>query len=182
MKGRFMLSKYGSGTNKELTHRPIERWLRKIFRWKSRETYVGSRIDRRGFYRLKLEDQDSLDLCLTMEDERVFCTTLKNLSASGFSCQIEGLKSINGRQNITALFALPLEDTHIIKLEVFLVSFKKGDDENGDIFRFRFCEGIKDEDRDLIHRYVVQKQFETLENLNPRNDAEFEDDKVLTGD
>jgi len=43
---------------------------------------------------------------------------------------------------------------------------------------------MKDEDRDRIHRYIVQKQFETLENKNPQISAQYDDDytETLTGD
>ena len=54
--------------------------------------------------------------------------------------------------------------------------------DEGDIFRFRFFEGMDDEDRDRIHQYIVQKQFETLEKIAPQNPMEYDDDTALTGD
>ena len=118
-----------------------------------------------------------------MQDERVFCTSIRDLSASGFGCEIQGLTRIHNGQPITALFALPLEEPVIIKSEVFLVSIKKGGMmDEGDIFRFRFFEGMDDEDRDRIHQYIVQKQFETLEKIAPQNPMEYDDDTALTGD
>jgi hypothetical protein len=181
-KADLMVSKYDSGTKLELTYRPIESWLRKIFRLKSRKLSVDPNVDRRDFYRLKLDHP--LDLCLTMQDERVYCTTLRDMSASGFGCHIKGLTQIQSGQPVTAIFALPLEEPVIIKSEAYLVSIKKGDEVNGDIFRFRYFEGIRDEDRDLIHRYIVQKQFEALEKNNPEDIEHYEDDypEVLTGD
>jgi c-di-GMP-binding flagellar brake protein YcgR len=171
-----MVSKYDPGIKPESAYRPIERWLRKLFRLKSREVHVGSNVDRRDFYRLDVDPQQPLDLCLTMQDEQVLCTTIRDMSASGFGCHIKGLTQIHVGQPITALFALPLEEPVIIKSEVYLVSIKKGDEENGDIFRFRYSEGIKDEDRDLIHRYIVQQQFEFLEKNNSRKTTQYEDD------
>ena len=118
-----------------------------------------------------------------MQDERVFCISIRDLSASGFGCEIQGLTRIHSGQPITALFALPLEEPVIIKSEVFLVSIKKGGMmDEGDIFRFRFFEGMDDEDRDRIHQYIVQKQFETLEKIAPQNPMEYDDDTALTGD
>jgi hypothetical protein len=110
-----------------------------------------------------------LDLCLTMQDERVFCTNIDDLSASGFGCHIKGLARIHSKQPITALFVLPMEEPRIIKSEVFLVSALKGNDDEGDLFRFRFTEEIKDSERDLIHRYIVLKQFEALERERQEN-------------
>ena len=179
-----MQSKYDLGIEPEAAYRPIERWLRKLFRWKSREISVDSDIDRRDFYRLVVDNEYPLDLCLTMQDEQVFCTSIRNLSASGFGCKIQGLTRIHSGQPITAVFALPLEEPVIIKTEVFLVSIKKGSTEEGDIFRFSYFEGMKDGDRDRIHQYIVLKQFETLENKNPQNSAQYDDDytEALTGD
>ena len=179
-----MVSKYDPGIKPESAYRPIERWLRRLFRWKSKEIPADPNIDRRDFYRLQLYNQHPLDLCLTMQDERVFCTTNRDMSASGFCCIIQGLTWNNGRQPITALFALPFEEPVIIKSEVYLVSIKKGEGENGNIYQFRFFEGMKDEDRDKIHQYIVQKQFEVLENKNQQISMEYDDDtpEALTGD
>ena len=47
-------------------------------------------VDRGDFYRLVTDSWNPLDLCLTMQDERVFCTNIDDLSASGFSCRIKG--------------------------------------------------------------------------------------------
>ena len=107
-------------------------------------------VDRGDFYRLVTDSRKPLDLCLTIQDERVFCTNIDDLSASGFVCRIKGLVRLHNKQPITALFVLPMEKPRIIKSEVFLVSFLKGDDE-GDNFWFRFTDEIKESGRDLIH-------------------------------
>ena len=179
-----MMSKYDLNTKTDSAHRPLENWLKKLFRWKSRKTPVISGVDQRDFYRLQIDDDQPLDLCLTMQDERVFCTTLVDLSASGFSCNLQGLRQISGGQNFTALFALPLEEPIIIKTEVFLVSMKKGSEDKGDFFRFRYSAEMKSADRDLIHRYIVQKQFEALEYMNQKKSPQYDDHYpgVLTGD
>lgn len=179
-----MAIKFGLDIKSERVYKPIERWLRKVFRMKSGETPADPNVDRRDFYRLLADVRQPLDLCLTMQDERVFCTNIRDLSASGFGCYIKGLARIHSKQSITAVFVLPMEEPRIIKSEVFLVSVQKGDEENGDIFRFRFFEGMQDGDRDLIHRYIVLKQFETLEKDNPENSALYDEyyPKNLTGD
>ena len=114
----------------------------------------------------------------------MFCSAIQDMSASGFCCIIQGLIWKNGGQPITALFALPLEEPVIIKSEVYLVSIKKGGSDEGDIYQFRFFEGMKDEDRDRIHQYIVQKQFETLEKMNQQNSTKYDDytPEDLTGD
>ena len=177
-----MISKIDSSIKSKPAFKPIERWLKKVFRWKSLKMPADPDVDRRDFYRLVLGSRNPLDLCLTMQDERVFCTNIEDLSASGFGCKIKGLASIHSKQSITALFVLPMEEPRIIKSEVFLVSVLKGDDE-GDIFRFRFTDEMKDSDRDLIHRYIVLKQFEDLERTNLENAKQYYEDypETLTG-
>jgi c-di-GMP-binding flagellar brake protein YcgR len=179
-----MISKYDLDTKLESIHRPIERWLRKLFRWKSSKIPTDSSVDQRDFYRLQIDNEHSLDLCLTMQDERVFCTTIEDMSASGFSCNVHGLSQIQGGQAITALFALPLAEPIIIKTDVFLISMKKGNEEKGDFFRFRYCEEMRDEDRDLIHRFIVEKQFEALEHMNEKKAPKHGNNypEALTGD
>lgn len=178
-----MISKSDSSIKSKPAYKPIERWLKKIFRWKSKEMPVDPDVDRRDFYRLVTDSRNPLDLCLTMQDERVYCTNIDDLSASGFGCRIQGLARLHSKLPITALFVLPMEEPRIIKSEVFLVSVLKGDDE-GDLFRFRFTDEIKDSDRDLIHRYIVLKQFEALERTRQENVEQYYDDtpETLTGD
>jgi hypothetical protein len=74
-----------------------------------------------------------------MQDERVFCTNMDDLSASGFGCRIKGLARLHSKQPITALFVLPMEKPRIIKSKVFLVLVLKGDAE-GDNFWFLFTD------------------------------------------
>jgi hypothetical protein len=125
-------------------------------------------VDPRDFYRLVTDSRNPLDLCLTMQDERVFYTNIDDLSASGFGCRIKGLGLPHNKQPITALFVLAMEKPRIIKSEVFLVSVLKGDDE-GDNFRFRFTDEIKESDHDLIHWYIVLNKVKALERTKQKN-------------
>jgi hypothetical protein len=76
-----------------------------------------------------------------------------------------------------------MEKPHIIKSEVFLVLVLKGDDE-GDNFRFRFTDEIKESDRDLIHWYVVLKKVKALKRTRQKNVEQYYDDylEALTED
>jgi hypothetical protein len=125
-------------------------------------------VDTRDFYRLLTDGRNPLDLCLTMQDERVFCTKIDDLSASGFGYRITGLAQLHNKQPITALFVLPMEKPRIIKSEVFLVSVLKGDDEGAN-FQFRFADEIKESDHDLIHWYIVLKKVKALEKKGQKN-------------
>ena len=90
-------------------------------------------VERRDFYRLVTDSRNPLDLCVTIQDERVFCTNIDDLSAIGFVCRIKGLARLHNKQPITALFVLPMEKPSIIKSEVFLVSCLKRDDEGNSL-------------------------------------------------
>ncbi|MBC8284894.1 MAG: PilZ domain-containing protein [Nitrospinae bacterium] len=158
-----MLSEHDRETALKSVYSPIEKWLKKIFRIKSSDSEK-SGADRRDFYRLTHEKLQPLDLCLTMQDEQVFCTTIEDLSASGFSCKLTESGTIQCGEPMSALFVLAFEEPVIIRTEVYLISIEgnKGDR----LFRFRYFDEMKDDDRELIHRYIVQKQFELLQNKN----------------
>ncbi len=177
-----MLSEHERETHLKSVYRPIENWLKKIFRIKSSEVVADESTDRRDFFRLTHDNLQPLDLCLTMQDEQVFCTTIEDLSASGFSCKLAESGTIRCGEPMTALFVIPLEDPVIVRTEALLVTIVTHKDKNE--FRFRFCDDMKDEDRELIHRYIVQKQFELLEKNNPKNWHEYEDEfpNASTGD
>ena len=142
---------------------------------------VNPDVDRRDFYRLVTDSRNPLDLCLTMQDERVFCTNIDDLSASGFGCRIKGLARLHSKQPITALFVLPMEKPRIIKSKVFLVSVLKGDSFR---FRFRLTDEIKESNCDLIHWYIVLKKVKVLERTRQKNVEQYYDDysEALTGD
>ena len=76
-----------------------------------------------------------------------------------------------------------MEKPRIIKSEVFLVSALKGDDE-GDNFRFRFTDEIKESDLDLIHWYILLKKVKALERTRQKIVEQYYDDysEALTGD
>ena len=82
---------------------------------------------------------------------------------------------------MSALFVLPLGDPVIIRTEVSLISI--GGNEDARLFCFCFYE-MSDDDRELIHRYIVQKQFELLQNRNKENWHEEDEEQpdASTGD
>ena len=174
-----MLSEHDRETSLKSVYSPIENWLKKIFHIDS-ATKEKSGVDRRDFFRLSQDEIQPLDLCLTMQDEQVFCTTIEDLSASGFSCRLAESGTIHCGESMSALFVLALEEPVIIRTEVFLVSIEGFKDDR--IFRFRFFNEMNDDDRELIHRYIVQKQFELLETKNKENWHEEEDPDSLGRD
>ena len=153
-----MLSKHDRETSLKSTFGSVEKWIKNLFSIKSATTYKTT--DRRDFYRLPYDKIQPLDLCLTMQDEQVYCTTIEDLSASGFSCRLNELGTIRCGEPISALFVLPLDEPVIIRTEVFLISIVGNEDAR--FFRFCFYDEMSDDNRELIHRYIVQKQFEMI--------------------
>ena len=161
-----MLSEHDRETTLKSAYSPIEKWLKKIFHINSATINIPG-VDKRDFFRLSHDEIQPLDLCLTMQDEQVFCTTIEDLSVSGFSCQLAESGTIHCGEPMFALFVLALEEPVLIRTEVFLVSIEGPKDRS--IFHFRFFDEMNDDDRELIHRYISQKQFALLESKNKEN-------------
>jgi hypothetical protein len=172
-----MLSKHDRKTSLKSIFGPVEKWIKKLFRIKS--TTTDKTTDRRDFYRLPHDKIQPLDLCLTMQDEQVYCTTIEDLSASGFSCSLNESGTIHCGEPISALFVLPLDEPVIIRTEVFLISIVGNEDAR--FFRFCFYDEMSDDDRELIHRYIVQKQFEMIQRKDRENWHEENEEDFSTG-
>ena len=172
-----MLSKHDRETSLKAAFTPIEKWIKNLFRIKS--ATLDKITDRRDFYRLPYDKIQPLDLCLTMQDEQVFCTTIENLSASGFSCRLIESGTICCGEPMSALFVLPLDEPVIIRTEVFLMSIVGNEDAR--LFCFGYYDEISDNDRELIHRYIVQKQFEIIQNKDRENWHEQNEEGFSTG-
>jgi len=112
-----------------------------------------SGIDARDFLSLSHDEIYPLDLCL-MQQEQVFCTTIKDLSPRGFSCRLAELDIIHCGQPMSALFVLALEEPVIIRTEVFLVSIEEPKEER--VFHFRCFDEINNNNREMIQQYIVQ--------------------------
>jgi hypothetical protein len=172
-----MLSEHDRETSLKTAFGSVEKWIKKLFRINSATTDKST--DRRDFYRLPHDKIQPLDLCLTMQDEQVFCTTIEDLSASGFSCRLIESGTIRCGEPMSALFVLPLDEPVIIRTEVFLMSIVGNEDAR--LFRFRYFDEMSDDDRELIHRYIVQKQFEIIQNKDSKTWHEENEEDFSTG-
>ena len=118
-----------------------------------------SSVYKRDFLKISNDEIHPLDLCL-MQHEQVFCTTIAELNARGFSCRLAELDIIQCGEPVSALFVLVLEEPVIIRTEVFLVSIEEPKKEK--FFHFRFFDNINNNNREMIQQYIIQKQFELL--------------------
>jgi hypothetical protein len=172
-----MLSKQDRETSLKSTFVFVEKWIKKLFRIKF--TTTDKTTDRRDFYRLPYDKIQPLDLCLIMQDEQVYCTTIEDLSVSGFSCRLNESGTIRSGEPISALFVLPLDEPVIIRAEVFLMSIAGNEDAR--FFHFCFYDEMSDDDRELIHRYIAQKQFEMIQRKGRKNWHEENEEDFSTG-
>ena len=172
-----MLSKNDRETSLKSNFGSVEKWIKQLFRIKS--ATADKITDRRDFHRLPHDEIQPLDLCLTMQDEQVFCTTIEDLSVSGFSCRFNESGTIRCGEPISALFVLPLDEPVIIRTEVFLMSIAGNEDKR--LLSFCFYDQMSDDDRELIHRYIVQKQFEMIQSKVRENGHEQNEDDFSTG-
>ena len=172
-----MLSKKDPKTTFKRVFSPIGKWLKKIFRINSAKKEK-SGVGTREFLGLSHDEIHPLDLCL-MQHARVFCTTIEDLSASGFSCRLAELDIIHYGEPMSALFVLALEEPVIIRTEVFLVSIEEPNGER--VFHFRFFDEINNNNREMIQQYIIQKQFELFGTKNKENWHEKELDYLVRG-
>ena len=122
------------------------KWLKKTFHINSAKKEK-SGVDTRDFLRLSHDEIHPLDLCL-IQNEQVFCTTIEDLSAKGFSCRLAELDIIHCGEPMSALFVLALEEPVIIRTEVFLVSIESPKEQR--VFHFRFFDEINNNNREMI--------------------------------
>ena len=154
-----MLSKKGPEITFKPVFSPMGKWLKKIFHINPAKNEK-SCIDTRDFLRISHDEIHPLDLCLMMQHEQVFCTTIEDLSASGFSCWLAELDTIYCGEPMSALFVLAMEEPVIIRTEVFLVSIEEPKKKR--VFHFRFFDEINNNNREMIQQYIIEKQFELL--------------------
>jgi len=161
-KGISMLSEHQSATSAK-NGSLADSWWKKIFARKNgHQAGCDEGRDRRDSFRLELNDLHPLDACLTLNDGEVICTVIEDLSASGFSCVFSEPVEIHGGEPMTVVFVLPMDEPMIIKTEALLINQSVNGTPYSRMVRFRFCQGMTDTNRELIHRYIIKKQFEMI--------------------
>jgi PilZ domain-containing protein len=145
---------------------PVERWVKKIFPWKAdRESATPAVLDKRECYRLDTKNHPPMDATLiSHQSGSIIDIHVLDLSAGGLSGKVSVPENFYIDQVLTLVFVLPLEDLTLIKTEASLISVDAQD--NGEtILHVEFCESLDSGQRDLIHGYIVKKQFEMIKQL-----------------
>ena len=78
-----------------------------------------------------------------MQNEEKFCTIIENLNTNGFDCRLAEADTTHCGETISTALVVVLRVLH-----------------------FRFFDETND-DRKLVNRHIVQKQFELFENKMP---------------
>ncbi len=143
----------------------VDRWVKKIFPWKSgSENSTTTVLDKRECYRLNMASLPPLDATLVTASGAIIDIHMLDLSAGGLSGAVSTPEPLHKGQVLTLIFALPLEDLVLMKTEAGLISVTPG--ENGlTILHVEFSEALGSRQRDLIHRYIIEKQFEMIKQL-----------------
>jgi len=145
---------------------PVDRWVKKIFPWKTdREISAKTVLDNRECYRLDMENLPPLDATLVSQMGAIIDIHILNLSASGLSGKVSTLGPFHKDQVLTLVFVLPLEDLTLIKTEAGVISVDPGEDGGSAVLHMKFSKTLDSKHRDLIHGFIVNKQFEMIRQL-----------------
>lgn len=142
----------------------VDRWIKKIFPWKNAPSTEFARPeDRREFFRLNLETLPPLDATLILNNGTLVNMFVQDLSASGLCCRIADPVSMVEGQSLTVLFILPLETPVVMKTESLLVAMGVLRPSTAFLLRIKFSDHMNESNRELIHRFIIQKQFEIIQ-------------------
>jgi len=138
-------------------------WVKKIFPWKmNRKRTADAILDQRECYRLNMKHLPPLDATLMSENGANIDLGILNLSAGGLCGKIAPSVPLFKNQWLTIAFILPLEDPLLMKTSACLVAIESNGRPDSRILRLQFSAGLDDQQKDLIHGYIVKKQFELI--------------------
>ncbi|GJL79272.1 MAG: hypothetical protein NPINA01_22610 [Nitrospinaceae bacterium] len=144
----------------------IDGWVKKIFPWKTNSGHLADTPpDNRECYRLDMQNLPPLDATLVSQGGAIFDLKVLNLSASGLSCRIPKVEPVFRDQVFTLVFALPLEEPVLIKTEAYLISSNPTESGNSEVLHLQFSGNLDSRQRDLIHGFIVKKQFDMIKQL-----------------
>lgn len=142
----------------------VDRWVKKIFTWKmDRKETLDAILDQREFYRLDMKHLPPLDATLVSENGADIDLEIMNLSASGLCGKIAPSVPLFKNQWLTVAFVLPLEEPMLMKTSACLMAIESNGRPDSRILHLQFSRGWDDQQKDLIHGYIVKKQFEMIQ-------------------
>jgi len=141
----------------------VDRWVKKIFPWRiNQKKTEDTLLDQRECYRLNMKHLPTLDATLVSEDGANIDMGILNLSAGGLCGKVIPSASLSQNQWLTVEFVLPLERPMPMKTSACLVAIESNGHPDSRILRLQFSEGWDDQKKDLLHGFIVKKQFELI--------------------
>lgn len=120
-------------------------------------------LDQREFYRLDMKHLPSLEATLISKNGGNIDFGVLNLSAGGLCGRISPQAPLFKDQWLTVAFVLPFEEPMLVKTSACLIKIETNGCPESRILHLRFSGGLDDWQKELIHSYIVKKQFELIE-------------------
>lgn len=144
----------------------VERWVKKVFPWKTNgKSSAHALQDNRECYRLDMKNLPHLDATLVSESGAIIDITILNLSAGGLASRVSTPVPLNIGQVLTLVFVLPLEEPTLIKTKACLIEIKPIESSDSIVLHMEFSNTLDSGQKDLIHGFIVNKQFEMIQRL-----------------
>lgn len=138
-------------------------WLRKWLPFSTKPIHrLDADYDKSDYYQLDLSDLEPLEASLTLPDGIAYHTVILKLSASELSCKLPRHLAVPGNLPVCILYALPLEEPVLMEMKAILTGQTVNGSPDTRVGKFRF-HNMDEEDRELIHRFVMKKQFELIQ-------------------
>ena len=120
--------------------------------------YIG--LENRDAYRLNLSVHYPMKVTMIIDGVIIKKGLIKDLSASGLSCDFFEPVYLSNGQQVHLRFKLSMEECVTIKTEASYLGIKGQGFQNSKIGRFEFSEMLSNQDQDSIHQYILIKQLE----------------------
>lgn len=111
--------------------------------------------NRREMFRMNLQSIEKLSAILTLPDNTSVYTIIRDLSAGGFSCQLNGLVRFDQNNPIMIAFALHRNETITFRAPVAFGCITQAQGQI--VYRFKF-----EAEMEEIHCYLLKKQIELI--------------------
>ena len=137
-------------------------WIKKWLPFASKPAKrLDEDFDNSDFYLLDLGDLEPIEATITLPNGITFSTVLHGLGASGFTCQMRRNMAVKD-QIVSILYVLPAEEPVLMEAKAIMTGQSLNGSPDTRIGQFHFTYGMDEQDRDLIHKFVLRKQIEMI--------------------
>ena len=140
----------------------VDNCASKVFPNKTSRKRTLNSLEKREFFRLDMEHLPSLDTTLISKNGANITIGVLNISAGGLCGRITPSVPLFKNQRLTVAFVLPFEEPRLVKTSACLIAIETNGCPDARLLRLQFSEGLDDWQKELIHVYVLKKQFELI--------------------